>query len=303
MALVFDVVTVGHVLADIRFMVDEFIGPDEEGVILEQSRGVGGSAANVAIGVRRLGLSSAIIAKVGFDSFGRIAVDELMKEGVDISGLKVSFSSTGFTIVIIDNKGQICLYGYKGASEELEPCDINVDIIEKTKYVHIASLRLDTSIEAARKAKEHGKMVSWDPGRVQSKAGLQKLKDLIKHVDIVLANEEEARNITSESDYKKAAEVIGELGPRLVVVKRGARGAYVLSEKECLEVPPLKPPKIVDTTGAGDAFAAGLLVGLARGYELSKALTYASATAALKIAKLGSHETPTHDEVIKFIWG
>ena len=297
----FDVVTVGHVLADIRFMVDEFIGPDEEGVILEQSRGVGGSAANVAIGVRRLGLSSAIIAKVGFDSFGRIAVDELMKEGVDISGLKVSFSSTGFTIVIIDNKGQICLYGYKGASEELEPCDINVDIIEKTKYVHIASLRLDTSIEAARKAKEHGKMVSWDPGRVQSKAGLQKLRDLIKHVDIVLANEEEVRDITGEADYKKAAEVIGELGPRLVVVKRGARGAYVLSKKECLEVPPLKPPKIVDTTGAGDAFAAGLLVGLARGYELSKALTYASATAVLKIAKLGSHETPTHDEVIKFI--
>ena len=297
----FDVVTVGHVLADIRFMVDEFIGPDEEGVILEQSRGVGGSAANVAIGVRRLGLSSAIIAKVGFDSFGRIAVDELMKEGVDISGLKVSFSSTGFTIVIIDNKGQICLYGYKGASEELEPCDINVDIIEKTKYVHIASLRLDTSIEAAKKAKEHGKMVSWDPGRVQSKAGLQKLRDLIKHVDIVLANEEEVRDITGEADYKKAAEVIGELGPRLVVVKRGARGAYVLSKKECLEVPPLKPPKIVDTTGAGDAFAAGLLVGLARGYELSKALTYASATAVLKIAKLGSHETPTHDEVIKFI--
>ncbi|MHC1628557.1 MAG: carbohydrate kinase family protein [Candidatus Nezhaarchaeales archaeon] len=297
----FDVVTVGHVLADIRFMVDEFIGPDEEGVILEQSRGVGGSAANVAIGVRRLGLSSAIIAKVGFDSFGRIAVDELMKEGVDISGLKVSFSSTGFTIVIIDSKGQICLYGYKGASEELEPCDINIDIIEKTKYVHIASLRLDTSIEAAKKAKEHGKMVSWDPGRVQSKAGLQKLRDLIKHVDIVLANEEEVRDITGEADYKKAAEVIGELGPRLVVVKRGARGAYVLSKKECLEVPPLKPPKIVDTTGAGDAFAAGLLVGLARGYELSKALTYASATAVLKIAKLGSHETPTHDEVIKFI--
>lgn len=299
----FDVVAVGHVLADIRFVVNEFVGPDEEGVILEQSRGVGGSAANVAIGVRRLGLSSAIIAKIGFDGFGRIAVDELMREGVDISGLKVSFSSTGFTIVIIDGRGQICLYGYKGASEELEPCDVNVDIIRKARYVHIASLRLDTSIEAAKRAKEHGKIVSWDPGRVQSKAGLQTLRNLIEHVDIVLANEEEMTNMTGEGDYKKAAEVIRGLGPRLIVVKRGARGAYILSDEGALEVPPLKPPRIVDTTGAGDAFAAGLLVGLARGYELNKALTYASATAALKIAKLGSHEAPTHDEVIKFIWG
>ena len=297
-----DVVTVGHVLVDIRFLVDEFVGPDEEGVILEESRGVGGSAANVAIGVRRLGLKSAVIAKVGFDSFGRIAVDELMKEGVDLSGLRVGFGSTGFTVVVINRRGQILLYGFKGASEELMPHEVDVRLIESAKYVHIASLRLDTSVEVARKARGLGKVVSWDPGRVLSKLGLPKLKEIIKYVNIVLANEEEATNMTGESDYKEAAEVVRGLGPELVIVKRGPKGVYVNSNQGCFSAPPLNPPKMVDTTGAGDAFAAGLLTGLSRGYDLSKAVTYAVAVATLKIAKLGSHEIPTHDEVVKFIW-
>ncbi len=297
-----DVVTVGHVLVDIRFLVSEFVGPDEEGVIIKESRGVGGSAANVAIGVRRLGLKSAVIAKVGFDSFGRIAVDELMKEGVDLSGLRVGFGSTGFTVVIINKRGQILLYGFKGASEELTPDEVDVKLIEGARYVHIASLRLDTSVEVAKKAKELGKVVSWDPGRVLSKLGLSKLKEVIEHVDVVLANEEEVANMTGVKDYKKASDMLRELGPELVIVKRGPRGAYVNSSEGCFDVPPLSPPKIVDTTGAGDAFAAGLLAGMSRGYDLSKAVTYAAAVATLKITKLGSHEIPTHDEVIRFIW-
>jgi len=297
-----DVVTVGHVLVDIRFLVSDFVRPDEEGVIIEESRGVGGSAANVAIGARRLGLKSAVIAKVGFDSFGRIAVDELMKEGVDLSGLKVGFGSTGFTVVIINKRGEIVLYGFKGASEELMPHEVDAGLIEATKYVHIASLRLDTSVEVAKKARELGKVVSWDPGRVLSKLGLPKLKEVIKCVNTVLANEEEIANITGVSDYRKAAEVVRGLGPSLVIVKRGARGVYVSSEEECYSIPPLNPPKIVDTTGAGDAFAAGLIAGLSRGYDLSKAVTYAAAVATLKISELGSHEIPSHDEVVKFIW-
>ncbi len=297
-----DITAVGHALVDIRFIVDRFPGPDEEAVIIKRSYGAGGSAANVAIDIRRLGLKSAIIAKVGFDSFGRLIVDELMKEGVDVSGLRIGFKETGSTTVVINSSGRILMYGFKGASEDLKPDEIDTNLISRSKYIHIASLRPDTSIRVASIAKEYNKIVSWDPGRVLAREGVSKLKELIKLVDIVLANEHECIDLTKISDYKEAARKIIDLGPNTVVVKRGHKGIYVVSDEYTGEMPAFKIEKPVDTTGAGDAFAAGLLTGLARGYDFKKSLIYALAVAALKVSRLGSHEVPSHNEVIKFIW-
>lgn len=129
----YDVITLGHALVDIRFIVDRFVGPDEEAAIIKQTRSVGGSAANVAIDVSRLGGSAATIIKVGLDGFGRLIIDELMREEVDVSGVKVCLGDTGFTVVIIDKEGRVKMYGFKGASEKLEPRDIDENIISRGK--------------------------------------------------------------------------------------------------------------------------------------------------------------------------
>jgi len=297
-----DVVTVGHVLIDIRFVVERFAGPDEEVAIQRQTRNVGGCAANVAIGVKRLGGRSAAIAKIGFDSFGRLAMEELVKEGVDVSGIRIGIGPTGFSIVIIDSRGAIAIYGYKGVAEELHPDELDSRLLARAKVVHIASLRVDTSIRAAELAKGYGAKVSWDPGRRLSQLGLEKLRDLVKSVDIVLVNEEECFNLTHEKDYKEGARRIKDLGPSMVVVKRGARGIYALTDEFEVELPALPVERVVDTTGAGDAFAAGLIMGLNRGYRIKRALLYALAVASLKVTRLGSHAIPTHDEVIKYLW-
>ncbi len=296
-----NVVSIGHTLADIRFVVNEFVGPDQEGVILKQSRGAGGSAANVAIDVRRLGLRSGIIAKVGLDGFGRLIVDELMKEGVDVSGLKVGFDETGFTIVVINGKGETAMYGFKGAAGELSPVEVDATIIGRAEFVHIASLRIDTSLKAATIAKDMDKKVSWDPGRVLSMKGIRKLEALIRLVDIALVNERECMNLTGKGDYRIGAEEIRDLGPELVVIKRGARGVYVLSDELNKEFPAYVVPNPIDTTGAGDAFAAGLLTGFSRKYDLERSITYALAVASLKVRRLGSHEIPTHEDVMEFL--
>lgn len=297
-----DVVTVGHVLVDIRLLVDRFPGPDEEARILQENRGVGGSAANVAIAVRRLGLKSATIAKIGLDGFGKIAVEELLREKVDVSGLKISPTlPTGFSIVARDSMGRIVIYGFKGAAENLEQEEIDRELIKKAKYVHISSLRPDTSVYVAKLAKKLGRKVSWDPGRRLASMGIVKLEDLVKHVDIVFANKREIQLLTGIWNYRKAAYEISKLGPEIVIVKKGAEGAYMQMENMELDIPAYKPPKIVDTTGAGDAFAAGFLTALIRNRNPSKALKYAAIVAALKISKLGSHTTPTLQEITEYI--
>jgi ribokinase len=297
-----DVITVGHALVDIRIMVKDFPGSDQESPVLQQSWGAGGSAVNVAIGVRRLGATSGIIAKIGFDNFGRIVVDELMREGVDMRGLRISWRNTGFTIVGINSLGDIIMYGYKGVAEELEPGEIDEELVSIARHMHIASLRIDTSLKAVEMAKRYGLTVSWDPGRVLSMKGLDALKDLLKKIDIVMLNEQEAYNMTGEKDYTKASEKIRSVGPKIVIVKLGKEGSYVSSEEFTGKIQAFTVDKIVDTTGAGDAFASGFIVSMLRGYNIRKAVIYANATAALKITRLGSHEIPSHDEVIRFIW-
>lgn len=301
----YDLVTVGHALVDIRIVVERFPRPDEEASVIKQIWGAGGSAVNVAIDGSRLGLKTAIIAKIGFDSFGRIVVDELLKEGVDISGLRVSSTErTGFTIVAIDSNGEITMYGYKGAAEELEPQDVASDIIASAGYVHIASLRVDTSMKVVEIAEKNDVKLSWDPGRILSTEGLKRLEQLIRRVDIVMLNNKELAALVGvdPESYREGARVVKDLGPEIVVVKLGARGVYILSNDVDEEVLAVKADGVVDTTGAGDAFAAGFIAGLSRGYSIKKAALYANAVAALKISRLGSHEAPTHKEVVEYLW-
>ena len=295
-----DLVTVGHILVDIRIQVDHIPGPDDEARITRETRGVGGSAANVAIAARRLGVASGVVAKIGLDDFGRIAVDGLMREGVDITGLSVSLTRrTGFSIVAMNPQGSIAIYSYKGAAEELEPRDLPVHILSRARHVHIASLRIDTSLEAAKAARRAGATISWDPGRVLAKKGLQELSAMVRSVDIVLVNRREAESLAGVDDPVEAARRIQGLGPGIVVVKLGGEGALILYKGRVYRIRAFRPERVVDTTGAGDAFAAGLIVGLLRGYDVEKAGLYASLVASLKVARLGSHEAPTKDEVLE----
>lgn len=297
------VTTVGHVLMDLRFCVDEFATPDRESVIRRQSRGVGGSAANVAIGVRRLGGSSTVIGKIGFDGFGKAVLEDLARENVNVSNVKIEAleGRTGFTIVIIDAHGRIIMYGFKGVADMLLPEEINPRVIEKADYVHIASIRLDTAVHVARIARERGVKVSWDPGRVQATYGLERLKPIIELSDIIFPNEKEARLMTGSESYEEAAEKLLAAGARIVVIKLGGRGAYIATKEERFHVPAYLPGKVVDTTGAGDAFAAGMLVGLEK-YDLRGAARYAAVVAGIKVTRLGSHEIPTAEEIEQAIF-
>jgi len=297
-----DVVTLGHMLTDIRLLVDRFATPDSESEVLEISYGVGGSAVNTAVGAVSLGKSAAVIAKVGMDGFGRMNLEEVMRKGVDVNGVKIEIAGeTGFTIIIVNHStGEIVMYGYKGVSEELTPRELKREVISEAKWLHIASLRLDTSIAGAQIAKAHGVKVSWDPGRRLALSHDERVWEMLRYVDVVLVNLLEAREITGVEDYRRAAEKLREGGAKAAVVKLGSGGSYVVSDEGEERVPAFKV-KATDTTGAGDAYAAGLITRMLEGAGIFEAARFASAVAALKVQKLGAQTIPSRGEVEEFL--
>ena len=297
----FKVLTIGHILADIRVLVDDFATTDRESKILNISNGLGGSAANVACGIVKLGRTANIIGKIGMDSFGRLAVDELIKNHVDISGVRVSMTKpTGFTIVLINQRGNIIMYGFKGAAEKLSPEEILPLFFKDVEFVHIASLRIDSSLHAAKIAKEKNIVVLFDPGRVLSRRGMLYLKKIFRYIDILLVNHEEAELLTGLKDFRDAGQLLSKEGIKTVIIKLGGKGVYYLSNGNENFVKAYKV-NAIDTTGAGDSFASGLITMLGKKARIDEAIKFANAVAAIKVQRLGAHQIPTMDEVDEFI--
>ena len=290
------ILSVGHILTDMRVRVNEFIESDLFSTINELSYGAGGSAANVAIGVTRLGGLCTLVGKIGLDNFGRMIVDELVKEKVGLEYVKTDLvSRTGLTIVIINGRGEITMYGYKGASETLEPNDVSYIKPEGCEYVHIASLRMDTSLAAAELSKKNDLLVTFDPGRELASMGIDHIRPIFPYLDLILLNMKEARLLTGYDEPVMACSALLKAGIKGVIVKLGERGIHFCGEMGEGTLPAFKV-KAVDTTGAGDAFATGLLLSLGKG-SFKDAVRYAGAVAALKVAQLGSHAISTQKEV------
>jgi ribokinase len=298
---VIDLVTIGHVLTDIRIFVDRFPKPDEEAKTDKLSLGGGGSAANVAVGASRLGVKSEFVGAIGFDAFGRVLLEELEHEGVEVTHVKVLAAiNSGLTLLAVNRKGQVIMFGYTGASDMLYPSDLNESCISSSEHVHITGLSLDTAVAAARMAREAGVIVSFDPGRIMSSLGIAELSPLLKNVHQILLNHDEARQLTGKHSLHDAARILFNAGPKIVIIKRGSEGVFAAGPDGKFSTP-VYAVKVVDTTGAGDAFSAGFITAQLEGKNLKESVEFANATANLKITKIGARALPTRKAVEKFL--
>ncbi len=273
--------------------------PDEgeAALVAELRYGGGGSASNFAVAARRLGARSAIITSVGFDNFGRLLLEELLKDGVEIGRVKVVVGQqTGTSFLLVYPNGEVKVFEYIGASEAVEPWEVTEDALRGFDLLHITMYKLETAVEAARRAKRLGLKVSVDPGRIWSRRGLTYLEGLLRETDYLFLNESEFRDLLGGD-----ATAAFKLGVRTVVVKRGAKGAVAyLQDGEILEEPAFKV-EAVDTTGAGDAFDAAFLVAVMEGRDVRYALKFANAAGALKSARRGARSSPTREEVERLL--
>ncbi|ADN50902.1 carbohydrate kinase family protein [Vulcanisaeta distributa] len=292
----------GNLNLDIYVKTDTIPRPDESIDAYETYMGGGGSAANFSVAVARLGLGSRFLGSVGNDQFGDMLIKELESEGVDTRFIKrISHEKTGTVIVIVGLDGSKRMIRYPGANLGLTPNDITSDVMNGISHVHVALGRTEIIETAKRIAKSMGLTISVDGGTPLARKGLDVIRDVMNDVDIWFMNSFEAKELGHSENVVRAAEnIASRVRVRELIVTLGPRGALLLRDGEVKYSDAFKVPP-VDTTGAGDTFAAAYVVASVLDLDPIDKLIFANATASLKVTRRGARSSPKLNEVIDFL--
>ena len=233
----------------------------------------GGSACNTIVGIGKLGGAARFVGKCGKDDMGELIESDLKKQNV-VPDLFRSDSPTGRVLSIISPDAQRSMFTYLGASAETRPEDISEKLFKNAAVVHMEGYLLfnpELIRAALTAAKSAGAKISLDLASFtvveESKELLEQLVD--SYVDILIANEDEAFVFTGHSDEHLAIEALSEQAD-IAVLKVGSRGSYVSHAGSTIAIQSMGDGNALDTTGAGDMWAAGFLYGLVKGYSLEK---------------------------------
>jgi adenosine kinase len=234
----------------------------------------GGSAANTIVGVGSFGVKSAYIGKVKDDALGRAFTHDIRAMGVTFDTRHAPDGpATGRCFVYITPDGERTMNTYLGASQNLSPADVDADLVRHTPIIYLEGYMWDRQAakeafqKAARLAHEGGNRVALT---LSDSFCVDRFRDeflgLMRGglVDTVFANTEELHSLYQTSDFRTALEALRGEGV-LGVVTRSEKGCVVVERGQTVEAPAFPIARLVDTTGAGDLFAAGFLAGLARG--------------------------------------
>jgi sugar/nucleoside kinase (ribokinase family) len=256
---------------------------------LKKSQASGGSAANTIHGLASLGISTAFIGTIGKDTYGNFFSSDLAANSIK-PYLKNSASETGVACTLISPDSERTFGTYLGAAVEVSPDDVYPELLTGYDIFHIEGYLVFNQplVEKAVKiAKQAGLLVSLDLASFNVvEANLAFLREITsKYVDIVFANEEEAKAFTGKAPEEALDEISGMC--KVAVVKVGKNGSYVKSGTEKVHVNAI-PAKVIDTTGAGDLYAAGFLYGFAQGLPLEKCANMGAILAGNVIEVIGA---------------
>lgn len=267
--------------------------------LLEKHVATGGSASNTSVALARLGCNVGFIGKVGHDELGSFYSDDLTNNNVTPHLLKSDLPS-GRCNVLISTDSERTMATYLGAAVTLSAEDLNIETFRQYNILHIEGYLVqnyDLITRAGQLAKEAGLIVSIDLASYNIVAeNINFLQDFVaKYVDIVFANEEEATTFT-KLPAEQAVHAIAQQAS-LAIVKVGAKGSYIKQGDTLLHIPAEKV-KPIDTTGAGDVYAAGFLYSYANNLPLSRCAEIGTLCAAQVIEEIGAKISPERWEKI-----
>jgi ribokinase len=287
---VLDAVGFGGLNVDKLFKVNKIAKAEEESFIMDCEEACGGSAANTIVGLARLGCKVGFIGKVADDREGKMLVKDFCIEGVDTKGMIHSkHDRSGAVMGFVDEKGDRALYVDPGVNDTIEFNEINMEYAFQTRFLHLTSFVGEKSFQTQKRIVEalpQTVKVSFDPGELYARKGLI-LESIIKKTFVLMPNLNELELLTKTADYRKGAEVLLKKGVKIVAVKLGGKGCYVTNGRENHLIEAFKV-KVVDTTGAGDAFCAGFLYGLISDKSLYDCGRIGNFAASRCIMKMGA---------------
>lgn len=257
----------------------------------------GGGASNTAFALRRQGLDVSVVGCVGDDLFGDAVERELDRQGIDTSGVRrVPGVGTSKTVIVpVEGEDRRYIHTF-GANRELRASDLESAAFAGADALHIGGFLLLPGLDAPSlagrlaAARGHGLRVVLDvtvPG--DAPVSLGDVAPVLPHLDWFVANEDEARVLTREHEPERQAVAVADAGARAVAVTLGARGAFVLDDGERFAVP-APDVEVIEPSGAGDAFAAGLIASLLDGLDAHTCVERACALGASACTALGCHD-------------
>ncbi len=306
------VVCLGEVLIDFVAL--------EHGVSVGEASGFkkapGGAPANVAVAVARLGHASAFLGQVGDDPFGHYLADVLAADNLDVSGLRFSAearTALAFVSLRADGERSFMFYRHPSADMLMRPEDVALDVLKGKKIFHFGSITLigepsrSATLKAAEAARKDGLMISYDPNLrlalwPSADAARNGMLAGLDYATVVKVSEEEVEFLTGSHDVSS----LWRDSIQLIAVTQGADGAIIHSRDGKQHVQGFNV-RAVDTTGAGDGFVAGLLVGLLEHKDnyltqLEPIVRFANAVGALTTTQLGAIPAlPTRAAVEQFM--
>jgi sugar/nucleoside kinase (ribokinase family) len=311
----YDVLGIGNAIFDVLVQTDEgFLSRhgmakgsmsliDEEraaaiyrdmGVATEMS---GGSAANTIVGIASLGARAAYVGKVRDDQIGRLYAHDIRAAGVTFETKPAADGpATGCSYILVTGDGERTMNTYLGAAQDLTPADIDADQVAASAILYLEGYLWDPKsakeafVKAAAIAHQAGRQVALT---LSDSFCVDRYRDEFLElmrtdtVDLVFANEAELHALYRTADFDTALKQLRS-DVRLAAVTRSEKGCVVASKQEVKAVPAFPIEKLVDTTGAGDLFAAGFLFGLSRGFGHENAGRLGALAAAEVIQHIGA---------------
>lgn len=296
-------------------LIADTTGPLEE--VEHFTRALSGAEVNVSIGLSRLNHQVEYLTRLGDDPFGHYIENQLKKNNIGTS--MVTYDSvyrTGIQLKnrVTDGSDPYAPYYRKGsAASHISVKEIDALDLTDVELVHVTGIPPALS-ESAReatfrlmeRAKEEGIFLTFDPNLrpalwENEETMIRVINELAQNTDVVLPGIGECAILAGTEDVEAAADFYQNLGAKTVVIKDGSNGAYVRDGKASYRVPGYKVTNVVDTVGAGDGFAVGVLSGILEGLEMKESVLRGNTIGAIQVMNISDNEgLPTHEELKKF---
>lgn len=268
--------------------------------------GPGGKGSNQAVAAHRAGADITMITKVGNDAFGKDVKQFYSDNSMSLDGVMTDpIHPSGAALIMVHTENlQNEIVVIPGACEHITDEDIaSVKPILDAAEIVLTQLEtnLDATINVLRSSKERGCLTVLNPA-----PAVPLPDEVLSMIDIITPNETEASLLTGipindMDSVRKAARALRERRVGKVIITLGDKGSYALDEEGEFICPSVQLGRVVDTTGAGDAFNGGLVAGLSFGYDLRKAIRYATIVSGLAVTKFGTAPAmPDHEEIQKY---